>query len=186
MKLIIGLGNPGKEYAKTRHNIGFNFIDSYANYNNTEITKEKFNGKYAELFLGKEKVILLKCLSYMNLTGEVVRKYIDFFKVNIEDILIISDDLDMPTGKIKLKFKGSSGGHNGIQNIIDNLNTEEFKRLKIGISNDKSSDTKDYVLSKFSKEEEKIIKELVPTVMNIIDDFIRLDFDTVMNRYNQK
>ncbi len=186
MKLIIGLGNPGKEYVKTRHNIGFSFIDTFANYKNVEITKEKFNGKYIEFLENKEKVILLKSLSYMNLSGEVIKKYIDFFKIDVEDILIISDDLDMPVGKIKLKYKGSSGGHNGIQNIIDHLHTEEFKRLKIGIDNDKNRETKDYVLSKFTKEEEKTLKELEPIILNILDDFISLDFDVVMNRYNQK
>ena len=132
MKLIVGLGNPGKEYENTRHNIGFMVID---NYLKNEKFKTKFNGMYLKKVINNEEVIFLKPLSYMNLSGEVVKKYVNYFKINLSDLLIISDDLDMPCFKIKLKYKGSSGGHNGLKNIIQNINTEEFKRLKIGISN---------------------------------------------------
>ena len=157
MKLIVGLGNPGKEYENTRHNIGFMVID---NYLKNEKFKTKFNGMYLKKVINNEEVIFLKPLSYMNLSGEVVKKYVDYFKINLSDLLIISDDLDMPCFKIKLKYKGSSGGHNGLKNIIQNINTEEFKRLKIGISNNLNIDTKSYVLSKFNQEElEKLHKK---------------------------
>ena len=149
MKLIVGLGNPGKEYENTRHNIGFMVID---NYLKNEKFKTKFNGMYLKKVINNEEVIFLKPLSYMNLSGEVVKKYVNYFKINLSDLLIISDDLDMPCFKIKLKYKGSSGGHNGLKNIIQNINTEEFKRLKIGISNNLNIDTKSYVLIKLNQE----------------------------------
>ncbi|MBR6112937.1 MAG: aminoacyl-tRNA hydrolase, partial [Bacilli bacterium] len=146
MKLIVGLGNPGKEYENTRHNIGFMVIDRYISKYNYLPYKEKFNGIYYEDNIDGEKVILLKPQKYMNLSGEVVISYLNYFKINVEDMLVISDDLDMPLGKIKLKLSGSCGGHNGLRNIENNIGTQNYKRLKIGISNNKEYDTKDYVL----------------------------------------
>ena len=182
MKLIVGLGNPGKEYENTRHNIGFMVID---NYLKNEKFKTKFNGMYLKKVINNEEVIFLKPLSYMNLAGEVVKKYVDYFKINLSDLLIISDDLDMPCFKIKLKYKGSSGGHNGLKNIIQNINTEEFKRLKIGISNNLNIDTKSYVLSKFNQEELEKLHKKFEITNNIINDFINLDFEKVMSKYNE-
>lgn len=182
MKLIVGLGNPGKEYENTRHNIGFMVIN---NYLKNEKFKTKFNGMYLKKVINNEEVIFLKPLSYMNLSGEVVKKYVDYFKINLSDLLIISDDLDMPCFKIKLKYKGSSGGHNGLKNIIQNINTEEFKRLKIGISNNLNIDTKSYVLSKFNQEELEKLHKKFEITNNIINDFINLDFEKVMSKYNE-
>lgn len=186
MKLIVGLGNPGQEYSNTRHNIGYIFIDKFAKDKGLNIEKQKFNGFYTETTINNEKVILLKPLSYMNLSGEVVIKYKNFFKIDIDDILIISDDLDMNFGKIKLKANGSSGGHNGLKNIELNLHSQNFKRLKIGISNDKSIDTKDYVLGKFTKEEDDIIESISDTVTSILNDYIYMDFEKLMSKYNKK
>ena len=126
MKLIVGLGNPGREYENTRHNVGFMTIDNYANNNNITIDKQKFDGLFVKTNIKGIDIILLKPLKYMNLSGEVVKKFVDFYKINIEDILIINDDLDMQLGKIKLKSKGSSGGHNGLKNIENHLNTQEW------------------------------------------------------------
>lgn len=182
MKLIVGLGNPGKEYENTRHNIGFMVID---NYLKNEKFKTKFNGMYLKKVINNEEVIFLKPLSYMNLSGEVVKKYVNYFKINLSDLLIISDDLDMPCFKIKLKYKGSSGGHNGLKNIIQNINTEEFKRLKIGISNNLNIDTKSYVLSNFNQEELEKLHKKFEITNNIINDFINLDFEKVMSKYNE-
>lgn len=184
MKLIVGLGNPGKEYENTRHNIGFIFIDYFAEKNKVNIDKEKFNGLYAQTTINNEKVILLKPLSFMNLSGEVVRKYVDYFKINIDDILIINDDLDMDFGKVRLRPDGSSGGHNGLKNISLNLNTEKFKRLKFGISNNKLIDTKDYVLGKFSKDEKEVINNAKEKISNLLSDYLILDFDKLMCKYN--
>ena len=186
MKLVVGLGNPGKEYENTRHNIGYMFIDNYAKSKKIEINSEKFNGLYTKTTINNEQVILLKPLSYMNLSGEVVRKYVDYFKIDINDILIINDDLDMDVGRIRLRPSGSSGGHNGLKNIALNLNTENFKRLKVGISNNKDIDTKNYVLGNFSKGEKEIINSLYDTVNNIIDDYLEMDFDKLMCKYNKK
>ena len=182
MYLVVGLGNPGKEYENTRHNIGFMVID---NYLKNEKFKTKFNGMYLKKVINNEEVIFLKPLSYMNLSGEVVKKYVNYFKINLSDLLIISDDLDMPCFKIKLKYKGSSGGHNGLKNIIQNINTEEFKRLKIGISNNLNVDTKSYVLSKFNQEELEKLHKKFEITNNIINDFINLDFEKVMSKYNE-
>ena len=126
MKLIVGLGNPGKEYENTRHNMGFMFIDGYAKVKGVEINKKKFNGLYIDFINNGEKTILLKPQTYMNLSGEAVRAFVDFFKIDIKDILIISDDLDMPIGKIKLRPTGSSGGHNGLKNIEQHLNSQDY------------------------------------------------------------
>jgi len=188
MKLIVGLGNPGNEYINTRHNIGFMCIDSYASYKNVEITKKKFNGIFTIFFDGDEQIILLKPQSYINLSGEVIKKFIDYYKISLEDILIINDDLDLTIGKIKLKPSGSSGGHNGLKNIELHLATKQYKRLKIGISNDKNIDTKDYVLSKIDDITLKIYKRIFLTTNTIIDDFVskKESFDKLMSKYNHK
>lgn len=184
MKLIVGLGNPGKEYEDTRHNMGFMVIDRFAKKNNTKIDKNKFEGLYTELKINDEKVILLKPKKYINLSGEVIKKYIDFYKIDINDILIISDDLDQEMGKYKLRYKGSSGGHNGLKNIELNLKTNEYKRIKIGISNNKEIDTKDYVLSKLNKETLDVLNPVIDTIQIILDDYFKLTFDNLMNKYN--
>ncbi len=184
MKLIVGLGNPGKEYENTRHNTGYIFIDSFAEKLNISFDKQKFNGLYAETTINGEKILLVKPLSFMNLSGEVVGKFVNFYKIDINDILVISDDLDMEVGRIRLRYKGSSGGHNGLKNIALHLNTEDFKRLKIGISNNKLMDTKDYVLGKFSKEEKEVIEKMKPTINELLQDFLNLDFDRLMGKYN--
>ena len=184
MKLIVGLGNPGREYEKTRHNIGFMCIDKIANYFNVDFNMNKFNGMYTQFNYKGEKVILLKPLKYMNLYGEVVRDYVNFFKIDIDDILIICDDLDTPVGTYRLRYKGSSGGHNGLKNIELHLNSKEYKRIKIGISNNKNMNTKDYVLGKFSKEELELINPIIDKIPNIIEDYLNLSFDNVMSKYN--
>ncbi len=186
MKLIVGLGNPGKKYENTRHNAGYRFIDEYAKAKKLEINKEKFNGLYTTFIQNNEKIILLKPQKYMNLSGEVIKEFVNYFKINKDNILIICDDLDTELGKIKLKYKGSSGGHNGLKNIEENLQTKEYKRLKIGISNNKDMNKIDYVIGKVSKEELETLNKVNLLAQNIIDDFINLKFDTVMNKYNKR
>ena len=186
MKLIVGLGNPGIEYENTRHNMGFVFIDNFADKLDVKIDKKKFNGLYGETTFNKEKVILLKPLSYMNLSGEVVAKYVNYFKINIDDILIINDDMDLEVGKIRLRPSGSSAGHNGLKNIALNLGSENYKRLKIGISKNKLIDTKDYVLGKLSREEKETIDSLKPTINDLLEDYLTMDFDKLMCKYNKK
>jgi PTH1 family peptidyl-tRNA hydrolase len=186
MKLIVGLGNPGKEYEWTRHNIGFGLLEVIANYKNVSFSKEKFNASYAEVDVNGERVLLIKPLSFMNLSGGVVRKFYDFYKLSLDDILVIQDDLDMDFGRIKVVFNSSSGGHNGIKDIERCLGSKEYTRLKIGISNDKLRDTKDYVLGSFSKEEREKLGIIYENLVNLVDDFCNLSLDRIMNKYNRK
>ncbi len=186
MKLIVGLGNPGKEYENTRHNIGFSLLNYLAKEKKISFETGKFNADYAICNINNEKVILIKPLSYMNLSGGVVKKYMDYYKIDNKNILIIQDDLDMNIGKIKFVYNSSSGGHNGIKDIEKNLGTKEYARLKIGISNNKDIDTKEYVLNKFSKEDSKILEKTYAKLINLLEDYTSLNFDRIMNKYNNK
>lgn len=188
MKLIVGLGNPGKEYDKTRHNVGFMVVDNYINHLNVSdsLWKKKFNSLYLQTDINGEKVIIMKPLTYMNLSGQAVKEVVDYFKIRISDILVISDDLDLFVGNFKLKEAGSSGGHNGLKNIALCLGTENFKRLKIGISKDSSIDIKDYVLGRISREELSTFDNLFKELNLIIDDFFVLPFSDLMSKYNRK
>ena len=187
MKLIVGLGNPGKNYDNTRHNTGFMFLDYFLDKKYTNINwKSKFNGLFYENIINDEKVIFLKPQSYMNLSGEVISKYANFYKIDSSDIIVICDDLDLFVGNFKIKDKGSSGGHNGLNNIIKMLGTSDFKRIRIGISNNKDYDTKDYVLSKFSDEEKSKLFDTFDSLIKVLDDCFIYDFSKIMSLYNQK
>lgn len=183
MKLIIGLGNPGKDYQNTRHNVGFLILDNYLG--NVD-WKEKFNALYFEKRINSEKVIFVKPLTFMNLSGNAVVKYVNYYNVNIDDILVIQDDLDLPFSTYKLKKNNSAGGHNGIKSIINCLGSQDFLRLKIGVSNNKSIDTKDYVLGRFSKEEKDKLDSLQKTFNEIIESFVIVGISKTMNIYNTK
>ena len=184
MKLIVGLGNPGREYEKTRHNIGFMCIDEVAKYFNVDFNLNKFNGLYTTFNYNGDKLILLKPQKYMNLSGEVIRDFVNFFKIDISDILIICDDLDTSVGTYRLRYKGSSGGHNGLKNIELHLSTKEYKRIKVGISNNRNIDTKDYVLGKFTNDEMELLNPIINKMPNIVEDYLNLSFDRVMSKYN--
>ncbi len=185
-KLIVGLGNPSKKYEDTRHNIGFMFIDMLSEKYDIKF-KEKFDGLIGEANIGGFKVLLLKPQTFMNLSGTSVKKVVDFYKIDIENILLIFDDLDLPFSKIKLKISSSAGGHNGVKDIINKLHTKDILRIKYGILNEYKKDTKDFVLSKFSKEELKYIKSDFSTIDSIFNDFIRYeskDYLKLLNDYN--
>ena len=186
MKLIVGLGNPGKEYENTRHNVGFQVLDLFAEKNQLSFSKKKENAIYAEGIIHGEKIILLKPQTYMNLSGEAVKTFQKFYKIKIEDILIIADDLDLPLGSYRLKQKGSCGGHNGLRNIEDQLQTQNYKRLKIGIAKQKEQDTISYVLGKFSKEEKKVLDQTYQEIMTLLDDYLLYSFLDLMSKYNHK
>ena len=185
MKLIVGLGNPGKEYENTRHNIGFMMIDSILRGLNITNGKEKMGGIFYEANINGEKVMFLKPQEYINLSGNVINKYIQFYKIDIKDLLIIHDDLDLEIGNFKLREKGGSGGHNGLKNIESHLKTKEYNRIKIGISNNKNIDTKDYVLGHFNKEEKEILNKIIEIGPNIIKDYLNMSFTNLMNKYNK-
>lgn len=182
MKLIVGLGNKGNEYNNTRHNVGFMVIDNYINKNNLTL-KSKLDGLYAETIINGEKVIFLKPQNYINLSGDVISKYIKYFKIDIKDILVIHDDMDLEIGTFKIRYKGGSAGHNGLKNIEANLKTNEYKRIKIGISKN-NIDKVDYVLGKFSSTELSKLNKVIDITYNIIEDFVSLSFENLMNKYN--
>lgn len=184
MKLVVGLGNYGKEYKNTRHNIGFMALDFYAKKNCLSIDKKKFKGLYTETVINGEKVILLQPQTYMNLSGTCVRDFILYFHIDIEDMLVIYDDMDLDVGTIRLREKGSAGGHNGIKNIIENIKTSDFKRVRVGISKDRDRNVIDYVLGKFGEDDKRLIDEKIELISCIIDDFARYDFNKVMSMYN--
>lgn len=182
MKLIVGLGNPGKKYHETKHNIGFMCLDSFVDKEKTAFKKDnKFHGEVVKI----GNVVLLKPHTFMNLSGQSVRACIDYYDIDVEDVLIIYDDLALPLGKLRLREKGSAGGHNGIKNIISHLGTQEFKRVRVGIDSNKLIETKDYVLGKFSKQEKQELEPKIDLVNEIIRDFkSNTDFKLIMNKYN--
>ncbi len=182
MKLIVGLGNPGKEYEKTRHNIGFIVLDSYLG---DVKWSTKFNGNYYETNINGEKYIFLKPLSFMNLSGGVVSQFVKFYKITPEDILVIQDDLDLPVGKCRIKINSSAGGHNGIKDIINSLGTDSFARVKVGVSHNKSIDTKDYVLGRFGKEDLEIIKNNFKNIYDVIENFSYDKIADLMSKFNR-
>lgn len=184
MKLIVGLGNPGREYEGTRHNCGFMVIDKLAEKLNVSVDQNKFKGLYVKFKYHGEDVILLKPQTYMNLSGESVSTLMQFFKIEIEDLLVIYDDLDMPVGKLRLRKTGSAGGHNGIKNIIAHLNSQDFKRIRVGIDRHKYMKVVDYVLSRFTKEEIDAISQGIENAVNAVIDYLDHGFDYIMNRYN--
>ena len=182
MKLIVGLGNPGKEYENTRHNLGYLFIDYYLNKKGINLEwKEKFNGLYLDTVIGGEKIIFMKPLTYMNLSGEAVRKYLDY-KIDVSDLLVVVDDLDLGVGNYKIKNNGSSGGHNGLKNIELNIGTQNYKRFRIGISNT-TYDVKDYVLGKISVKD---YYDVFDILSDVLDRFYNTSFDILMSKYNRK
>lgn len=181
MKLIVGLGNPGKKYERTRHNVGYDTLDVFSKNKNIifkyEPSFEGHIGKY------DQKAILLKPTTYMNLSGRSLLKVMEYFKVEADDILVIVDDVNLELGKIRLRCQGSSGGHNGLKDIISVLKTESFKRLRIGISD--NDERIYYVLSKFSKKEREILLVSMNISSDIIDDFINeIPFGDIMTKYN--
>ena len=185
MKLIIGLGNPGKPYEHTRHNIGFDVIDELANKWNAPLNQSKFNGMYAVAHRPEGKVILLKPLTYMNLSGECVRPLMDYFDIDVEDIIVIYDDLDLETGKLRLRGKGSAGGHNGIKSLIQHLGTQEFNRIRVGVSRPPAGmQVADYVLSKFSKDDQPIVNDAIEKSCEAVEMSLAKPFLEVMNRFN--
>ena len=183
MKLIVGLGNPGKKYEHTRHNMGFDTIDLFSELAKIDIDKEAFKGLVGRGKVFDEDVYLLKPQTYMNLSGESVREIVSYFKIPTEDIIVIYDDLDLEPGKIRLRLSGSSGGHKGIQNIIENLGTENIKRIRIGIGKP-TFDTIDYVLGKPLKDERPLIDEAINNAVEALKEILKHNFDSAMNKFN--
>ena len=186
MFLIIGLGNPGREYVGTRHNMGFEAVDAICATYEIKLNKEKFRAIYGEGRIAGEKVLVIKPQTYMNLSGEAVRELRDWYKVEDEQILVIYDDISLPVGKLRIREKGSAGGHNGIKNIIYQLGTDVFPRMKIGVGapDHPEYEVRDFVLGKFSKEEVEILVKTVVRGANAVEEFIRNGAKSAMNRFN--
>lgn len=181
MKLIVGLGNPGEQYKNNRHNVGFQVVDAFALHHKIKFNKEKFNG----VFYKGEDFIVAKPLTYMNLSGDFVQAISAFYKIAIEDILIIYDDTSFESGKAIMKPKGSSGGQNGIKDIIDKMGTNEIQRIKVGIGRPHAGIVlADYVLGNFSKEEIAKNEKIMSTILKAINDFITKGYKIAENNFN--
>lgn len=183
--VILGLGNIGKEYENTHHNVGFMAIDMVAKSNNLEFKLEKkINAFVAEYILNGEKHLLIKPTTYMNNSGIAIRQVMDYYKKDISELLVIYDDLDLPLGNIRIRKNGSAGGHNGVKSIIAHLGTQNFNRVRVGIKKEKEVDTIDYVLSRFSKKELEKMNKTLDRMPNMIDDLLNYGIDYIMNHYN--
>ncbi len=184
MKLIVGLGNPGKEYENTRHNMGFRVLDAFADLVKVDVDREDFKGVYGKFKLDDEDIFLFKPMTYMNLSGTAVVQITNFFKIKKEELLVVYDDMALPVGEIRLRLKGSSGGQKGIQNIIDLLGSEEIKRIRVGIG-EAPFDAVDYVLGKPKGDEAKALDAAVEKASQALKDYVfGDDFLKTMNKFN--
>lgn len=183
MFLIIGLGNPGKEYEKTRHNLGFDVIDCIGRKYNIQLNRRKFKSIYGEGLIGNEKVILMKPQTYMNLSGESLIEAVNFYKVNNENIIVIYDDISLEVGRIRLRPQGSAGGHNGIKSIIANLNSDKFNRIKVGAGSPDGG-LVSHVLGKFSKEQRDKIEKVLVVAADATEGIISKGMSEAMNQFN--
>ncbi|MGL5615868.1 MAG: aminoacyl-tRNA hydrolase [Sarcina sp.] len=183
MFLIVGLGNPGKEYEKTRHNIGFEIIDYISDKYNIEVNREKFKGLYGSGLINGNKVILLKPTTYMNLSGDSIREVMNFYNITEEEVIIIYDDISLEIGKIRIREKGSAGGHNGIKSIIKNLGGDKFPRVKVGVGAP-PHDLVSHVLGKFNKEDWAHILKVMPVVADATLEAVNNSVKEAMNKFN--
>ena len=187
MKVIVGLGNPGKKYDNTRHNIGFEALDYIADKEGISINTGKHKALIGTGYMGGEKVLLVKPQTFMNLSGESIREAVDYYKIDPEDIIVIYDDISLEPGQLRIRLKGSAGGHNGIKNIIAHLGTQEFPRIKVGVgAKPPKMDLADYVLSRFGAEEQKIMDEAFGEAAEAAVMMMTTGAERAMNHYNAK
>ncbi len=187
MKIITGLGNPGTEYAKTKHNVGFMFVDALADKLGVTEWKDKFDAKIGEGRIGMEKVLLVKPQTYMNDSGRAVGPVMNFYKLTPEDLIVAHDDMDIPAGTIRIRKKGSAGGHNGIKSILAHVGDEHFSRVRIGIGRPLPGWTVvNHVLAAFSEEDAPKITEAINYLIPAVECIVNEDVDMAMNRYNPK
>jgi PTH1 family peptidyl-tRNA hydrolase len=184
MKVVVGLGNPGPKYAGTRHNVGFEVIDYLAGGPGCSAFREKFEAFVAEMKEGDETVLLVKPLTFMNLSGRSVRAVLDFYKLPAEQVLIVCDDFNLPLGKLRVRAKGSHGGQNGLRNIQDQLGTDAYARLRIGVGQPDPGEAVDYVLSRFKPGERPVVEEAVANAAQAVLAWVRGGIEVCMNRFN--
>ena len=182
--LIVGLGNPGAQYVGTRHNMGFRTVDLFAAQHNIEFDRKEKLYWSGLGNIGTHDVVLLKPRTYMNLSGTAVQEVIHYFKIAIEDVVVVFDDMALEPGRIRLRKEGSSGGHKGMQNIIDCLSTDQIKRIRVGIGEPGEWDNVDFVLSKPLKDEKPLIDEAIENAVKALKEMLKSDFDRAMNNYN--
>ncbi|MCG0275838.1 MAG: aminoacyl-tRNA hydrolase [Thermosediminibacteraceae bacterium] len=183
MFLIVGLGNPGKEYEDTRHNVGFMVVDKLAERLGIKVDRVKFKGLFGEGFFEGEKILLLKPMTYMNLSGQSVQDAVEFYKIPTENLVVIYDDMDLPLGRLRIRKKGSSGGHKGMESIIYHIASEGFPRIRVGIGRPKD-DVVDYVLGKFEPGEKKVIDAVIEAAAEAAVTIVQHGVEEAMNRYN--
>ena len=188
MFLIVGLGNPGREYEKTRHNVVFAVIDALADKYNISVADRKSRAFCGKGIIGGQKVLLAKPQTYMNLSGESIRSLTDYYKIDVEtELLVIFDYVSLDVGTLRIRKKGSAGGHNGIKNIIANLGTDTFERIKVGVGEKpKGYDLADYVLGHFTKAEQELMEEGYQNVISAVERIVQGEIDAAMNQFNQK
>lgn len=188
MYIIVGLGNPTKEYEGTRHNVGFEVIDAIADKYNIDVTERKHRAFCGKGLVAGQRVILVKPQTYMNLSGESVRSVLDFYKVDEEsELIVIYDDVSLGVGQLRIRKKGSAGGHNGIKNIIQHLGHNVFQRIKVGVGEKpKEYDLADYVLGHFSKEDKELMKDGYKRAVEAVEMLVMGDIDGAMNEFNKK
>jgi PTH1 family peptidyl-tRNA hydrolase len=186
MRLIVGLGNPGKKYERTRHNVGFQVIDQMAQMLSIDVSKKKFGALTGQGSFENENLILAKPQQYMNLSGQVVAVITGFFKLNTDDLIIVTDDMALDVGTIRIRPKGSAGGHNGLKDIIEKLGTQDFARLRIGVGQSTLPDSADYVLAKPTADEQKMLDNAKDQAVKALICWIKEDIENTMSRYNKK
>ncbi len=187
MYIIVGLGNPGKQYDGTRHNVGFDVIDVLADKYNISVIERKHKALIGKGIVAGQKVILVKPLTFMNLSGESVREVLDYYKIDeSEELILVYDDISLAPGGLRIRAKGSAGGHNGIKSIIKHLGHDVFKRIKVGVGEKpKGWDLADYVLSRFSTSERKAVDEAVKTAVEAVEILVSDGIDAAMNKCNR-
>jgi PTH1 family peptidyl-tRNA hydrolase len=186
MKWIVGLGNPGPNYEKTRHNVGFMALDALAERHGLKFNQNKCKSVIAEGMIGGTKTVLIKPMTFMNLSGEAVRAYMDYYKVSLEDMIVVYDDLDTVVGKIRLRYQGSAGGHNGIKSIIQHTGTQSFNRVRMGISRPEPGYAiVDYVLGTFPKKEREQLQQMVEETCDALEFSLDHTFEQTMAKFNK-
>lgn len=186
MYIIIGLGNPGKKYENTRHNLGFIAVDRLAEKHNIQVDKIKFKALVGDGRIAGQKVLLVKPQTFMNLSGESVREVVNYYKVAPENVIVIYDDFDIPLGSIRIRKSGSAGTHNGMKSVVYQLKTDKFPRVRLGIGSSKNNDVIDFVIGGFSKEEVPILRETIDNTTLALECILSDNLDIAMNRYNTK
>ncbi|ABR46395.1 Aminoacyl-tRNA hydrolase [Alkaliphilus metalliredigens QYMF] len=184
MYIIVGLGNPGKKYSGTRHNVGFDVIDLLAHRLGITVNKLKHKALYGEARIGGEKVILAKPQTFMNLSGESIREMMQFYKIDPENLIVIYDDIDVKVGSLRIRQSGSAGTHNGMKSTIYQLQTDAFPRIRIGVGRPEFGDLSNYVLGSFTKDEIPLMKESLERATLTVESIVIDGIDKAMNRYN--